>query len=73
MAYFKHFLVGTKGAMEQKSIDRHPVGTNFSGAKLACNNWQTNARASYKTGKYEYIMLLEFATFLSHEFICEFI
>ncbi|XP_078173460.1 cyclin-dependent kinase F-4-like [Carex rostrata] len=41
---------GIKGAMGQRSIDRHPVGNNFSGAKLECNNWQTNARVSYKTG-----------------------
>lgn len=60
--------------MEQKSIDRHPVGNNFSGAKLECNNWQTNARASYKTGEQEYLVLLEFAMFsTSHEFLCGFI
>jgi protein kinase len=38
------------GAIEQRSINRHAVGNNFPGAKLAGNNWQTNSRASYKTG-----------------------
>lgn len=41
---------GIKGTVEQKSFDRHPAGTNISGAKVACNNWQTNGRASFKTG-----------------------
>jgi hypothetical protein len=55
--------------MEQKSIDGHPVGVNFSGAKLTYNNWQTNARASYKTGKYEYLVLLGFPIF-SKSHVC---
>ncbi|KAJ3690902.1 hypothetical protein LUZ61_020066 [Rhynchospora tenuis] len=38
------------GAIEQKSINRHPVGNNLSGAKLPFNNWQPNAKAFYRTG-----------------------
>jgi hypothetical protein len=71
--FLKHSLVGIKGAMEQKSIDRHPVGANFSSAKLAYNNWQTNARPSFKTGKYRYLVLLEFPIISSSCLVCGFI